>query len=173
MGAGWKDIVRMVAPALATALGGQAAGIAVRQMGDRLLGKPDATEAEIEALVLAATPEQLKALKELDNEFTMQMADLGVKLEEIEAGDRANARDREKVTHDPTPHVLAYIITAGVFGLAALLATVHVPPENRDQILALLGAFSTVWIMAMSYYFGTTNQSRVKDAVIGRVAEKK
>lgn len=176
MGVGWKDIVRLVAPALATALGGQAAGIAVRQMGDRLLGKPDATEAEVEALVLTATPEQLKALRELDNEFAKQMADLGVKLEEIEAADRADARAREKaLPSDWTPRVLAGL-GVGLFitvMLILMLRREELPASTRDVLSICLGILAGVVQQVFGYYFGSSSSSKVKDAVIGRVAEAK
>jgi len=39
----WKGIVGTVAPALATALGGPLAGVAVRAIAEKVLGKPEAS----------------------------------------------------------------------------------------------------------------------------------
>lgn len=172
MAAGWKDMIRTIAPAVARALGGPFASMVTKQLGDKLLGNPDATPADVEQAVLNATPEQLKIIKELDAKFATDMAELGIKLDEIEAGDRANAREREKVTHDPTTHILAYVVTGGFFGLVCLLATTHVPPENRDILMITVGIFGGAWTSCMAYYFGTTNQNKLKDAVVARVAER-
>ena len=49
----WKAIVGTVAPALATALGGPLAGVAVKAIADKVLGKPAATEADVAAAIEA------------------------------------------------------------------------------------------------------------------------
>ena len=48
------NIVKTVAPTIATAMGGPLAGMAVRTLSETLLGKPDGTEAELAAAAAAA-----------------------------------------------------------------------------------------------------------------------
>jgi hypothetical protein len=59
----WKDVVRNVAPALGSALLGPAAGAALRAVSTALLGKPDGTEAEVEARIANWTPADELALR--------------------------------------------------------------------------------------------------------------
>lgn len=52
----WKEIVRAVAPTLATALGGPLAGVATSEISNAILGKSDGTEAELGDALVKATP---------------------------------------------------------------------------------------------------------------------
>ena len=81
----WKGTISAVAPALATALGGPLAGIAVQQISTAVLGKPDGKEAEVAQALSAGGPELLEKLKQADNEFAEKMAGLNVDLEKIAA----------------------------------------------------------------------------------------
>lgn len=173
MSTNWKGILGGVAPALATALGGPAAGGAVKFLAEKLLGKPDASEAEVAAAISGATPEQIEALRKLDQDYVLALSDKVVALEKIDADDRASARGREVALHDPMVGWLAIVISAGFFSLLALLAFRSVPAENRDIIMTMVGVLGTAWIGVTTYYFGTSSGSRSKDAVIGRMAAAK
>ena len=170
---GWKDIVGSVAPALATALGGPAAGLAVRAISQKLLGKPDGTSAEVEAAIAGATPEQIESLRKLDQEFTLDLIDKAAALEKIDSDDRANARKRETDTHDMTTRIIAYFVMAA-FGTQMYLLTQHaIPNENRDAANQLIGVLYMAVGSVLGYYFGTSVGSKVKDAVIGKIASAK
>ena len=67
------NLVRTVAPSIASAVGGPLAGMATRAISEALLGKPDGTEEELTQAVATATPEQLLALKQAENEFSIKM----------------------------------------------------------------------------------------------------
>jgi hypothetical protein len=100
----WKSIVRAVAPALATALGTPLAGVATKVITDALLGEDapeQLTEEVLADAVKSASPDQLIELKKANLQFEADMAKLGVDIAKIEAGDRADARQREIVTGDP------------------------------------------------------------------------
>lgn len=81
----WKKIVGTVAPVLATALGGPLAGMATKAVATAVLGRDDATEAEIAAAVANASPEQLLALRKADADFAMRMKELDIDLEQLAA----------------------------------------------------------------------------------------
>ena len=172
MSTDWKGLLGGIAPAIATALGGPAAGVAGKALSQTLFGKPNATEAEVATALAGATPEQIEALKKLDQDFVLALSDKAIALEKIEADDRANARQREVSLHDPMVGWLAIVISAGFFSLLALLAFRSVPVENRDIIMTMVGVLGTAWIGVTSYYFGTSSGSKAKDAVIGRMAGK-
>jgi hypothetical protein len=168
MGFDWKSLVRGIAPTIATALGGPAAGLATRTLSTALLGKPDGKEEEIADALAGATAEQLLEVRKLDQGFAKQMAELGLEGERLAGIDRASARDMQVKTKDRLPGMLAIAITAGFFGLLAVLCCVRVPPENGDMVKISLGSLGTSWIAVVTFYFGSSAGSRVKDEAIGR-----
>lgn len=89
--ADWKSIVGTVAPAIATALGGPLAGLGVAAVGKALGLGDGASEDEVSAAVLKASPEQLLSVKKAELEFTARMKELDVDLERIAVADRHSA----------------------------------------------------------------------------------
>lgn len=172
----WKAVVKTVAPGLATALGGPLAGMAVKTIGDKILGKSDATEDEVSLALQTGGPELLLKLKEADYEFKTAMADAGIKLEEIAAADRASARKRETDTHDSwTPRVLAALVICAFFYCVISVMSGHVPNLN-DPIIAgtagtLIGYTSAKADQIVSYYFGSSASSKAKDQTISDIAK--
>jgi hypothetical protein len=75
------NLVRTVAPSIASAVGGPLAGMATRAISEALLGKPDGTEAELTEAAAKATPEQLLALKTAEQDFAVKMRELDIDLE--------------------------------------------------------------------------------------------
>ena len=169
----WKDVLRTVAPSVATALGGPLAGTAVAAVSKVLLGNERGTEKEIEPLVLNASPETLLKLKELELSFSTAMADAGIKLEEIEAGDRASARERQARMKDVIPNVIALAVFLSFVGLLTFMLYREVPSANRDAFNIMLGMLEGCLLTVMNYEFGSSRGSREKDAVLGKVVSDK
>lgn len=170
----WKDIVRSVAPGLATALGGPLAGIAVKEIADKVLGNKDASEAEVETAILSATPELLIKMKEVDYAFQAKMVDAGVKLEELDAADRLNARQREIDTKDSlSPRILAAIIVSGWFFIQWYLLRNVIDDGMREIIMRTLGTLDMALGMVLGYYFGSSAGSARKSAVIAKALNEK
>lgn len=165
----WKAIVGTVAPTLATALGGPLAGVAVKSIAGKLLDRPQATEEEVEQAVLGADPQTLIRLKEIDAEFKKHMTDAGVRVEEIDANDRANARAREAQVRDHTPAYLAYAITIGFFGTLGFMLVNGKPATGGDALLVMLGSLGTAWAGVIAYFFGSSSGSRKKDEAISQM----
>ena len=165
----WKAIVGTVAPTLATALGGPLAGVAVKTIAGKLLDRPEATAEEVERAVLGADPQTLVRLKEIDAEFKKSMTDAGVKLEQIAADDRANARAREIQVKDHTPAILAYVVTVGFFGTLAFMLINGKPATGGDALLVMLGSLGTAWAAIIAYFFGSSAGSRKKDEAISQM----
>lgn len=173
MSTNWKGIVGTVAPALATALGGPLAGVAVKTIADRVLGKPAASEADVAAAIESgASPELLLKLKQADQDFAKAMADAGIKLEELEVQDRASARAMQMATRDWVPGALAVVFVAGFFVLLALMMRTQIPTENRDLLIAMVGTLGGAVMTILTFYFGSSRGSREKDAILGRVVGK-
>ncbi len=159
------NIVKTVAPSIATAMGGPLAGMAVRTLSETLLGKPDGTEAELAAAAAAATPAQLLALKNAENEFKLEMKKLDVDLERISAGDRDSARQMAMQNpRDWTPRALAAVITVGFFSVLMYMLMFGLPSAGGGEaMLVMLGTLGTAWGAVVSFYFGSSAGSRAKD----------
>jgi hypothetical protein len=171
----WKALVQRAAPALATALGGPLAGMAVRVLGETLLGDADATEDRVAAAVAAAKPEDLVRLRDADLAFKKHLTDAGIKLEEIAAADRADARKLAAVTGDLwTPRVLALVVVGGFFAAVVwvLAGGAVSDPTTATLVGAVVGYASAKADQVVSFWFGSSAGSRAKTEALERLGSK-
>ena len=169
----WKALVQRAAPALATALGGPLAGMAVRVLGETLLGDSDATEDQVAAAVALAKPEDLVRLRETDTAFRKHLTDAGIKLEEISAADRADARKLAVITGDLwTPRLLAFVVVGGFFTAVVWVlagwATLS-DPTTATLVGAVVGYASAKADQVVSFWFGSSAGSRAKTEALERL----
>lgn len=66
------------------------------------------------------------------------------------------------------PILLAGAITLGYFSALVFVLTHPVPKDSERIIDMMLGTLTTVWIMAVSYFFGTTAGSATKTELIAK-----
>lgn len=171
----WKALVQRAAPALATALGGPLAGMAVRVLGETLLGDSDATEDRVAAAVAAAKPEDLVRLRDADLAFKKHLTDAGIKLEEIAAADRADARKLAVITGDLwTPRVLALVVVGGFFAAVVwvLAGGAVSDPTTATLVGAVVGYASAKADQVVSFWFGSSAGSRAKTEALERLGSK-
>ena len=167
------NLVRTVAPSIASAVGGPLAGMATKAISEALLGKPDGTEEELAQAATKATPEQLLALKKAENDFALQMRELDIDLERIAGADRDSARNREIKTKDWTPKLLAGGITIGYFGVLFYMLTHGLPTTGGSEaMLVMLGTLGTAFGGVMAYYFGSSAGSKEKTEAMNRMVGK-
>lgn len=167
------NVVRTVAPTIATAVGGPLAGMATRAISEALLGKPDGSEDELIEAAANATPEQLLALKKAEQDFTVRMRELDIDLERIANQDRDSARDREVKTKDWTPRLLAGFITIGYFGALFYMLRNGLPQHGGSEaMLVMLGTLGTAWGGVVAYYFGSSAGSKAKDEALKEATRK-
>lgn len=167
------NLVRTVAPSIASAVGGPLAGMATKAISEALLGKPDGTEEELAQAATKATPEQLLALKKAENDFALQMRELDIDLERIAGADRDSARNREIKTKDWTPKLLAGGITVGYFGVLFYMLTHGLPTTGGSEaMLVMLGTLGTAFGGVMAYYFGSSAGSKEKTEAMNRMVGK-
>lgn len=162
-------IIRSVAPAIATALGGPLAGTAVSALSAVLLGKPDGSEAEIATAIGAGNPDLLLKLKGADLDFAVKMKSLDIDVDRINTADRDSARKREIEVKDSTPSTLAYATFGGFFGVLALIVFVEAPPAAHDALMLMLGALGAIMTGVVQYYFGSSSGSAAKTDIIKNV----
>lgn len=165
-------LLAQVAPTVATALGGPLAGLAVKTLSEAMFGHQDASESDVSAALMNATPEQLQKLKETDATFKLKMKELDIDLEKIAAGDRDSARNMQVRTNDWIPRAMAIMVTFGFFGILAWLLVRGVPPSGSETLIYMLGALGTAWTGIVQFYFGSSAGSKAKtDAMV--TGEKK
>lgn len=169
----WKSTIGKVAPWIATALGGPAAGLAIDAVCKAAGLAPSLENAQKAAEMAAAgslTGEQFLALRQSEDSFKVKMQEMGYKLitdlEEITFKDRDSARNREIQTKDFTPRVLAYGVTVGFFGLLGYMLKFDVPAANKDILNIMLGALGGSWVSIITYYFGSSAGSKAKNDLI-------
>jgi hypothetical protein len=170
----FMKVIGAVAPTLATAMGGPLAGMAVTAIAGALGLSVDADKDDIAKAVAGATPEQLIALKKVDNDFAVRMKELDIDLEKIAAGDRDSARKREATVKDFMPRLLAFLVVGGFMGtvFAVLLGYVDgmKDPMMATTVGTLIGFVSAKAEQVIAYYFGSSNSSQQKTQLL---AEKK
>jgi hypothetical protein len=167
----WKVIIQTIAPWIGTALGGPLGGVAVSAIGDAM-GLSDKTEAAVKAALSGASPEQMLALKQADQQFALRMQELGFKqladMEALAAGDRKDARDLQKTTRSPIPAVLSVLVTAGYFLVLLGMMMGWLKAGDSQALLLMLGSLSTGWGVVMAFWFGTTRGSEVKTELLAQ-----
>jgi hypothetical protein len=166
-------LLGQVAPSLATALGGPLAGLAVKTLSNVLLGNENGSEADVARAMQNASPDQLAAIKQIDADFKVRMAELEIDLERIAAGDRDSARKREIMTGDHTPKVLAGVITIGFFGILFWMFVYGVPKNGNEALLLMLGALQTAFTGVIAYFFGSSAGSKAKTDVLAAKGDGK
>ena len=179
----FTDVLRKSFPFISAAasLGGPLGTMAAAVVGKAIgADKPPAgtTQGISEAIASAlGNPEQRAALVKGEQDFQLQMEELGYKdaeaLAATAAADRASARDMQVKTRSWIPGILAIGVTLGFFGLLSLTAT-HAPPPSSEKVLDVMtGSLGTAWIMVIGYYFGSSAGSAAKSEVLGDIAHRK
>ena len=167
-----NKIMSTVAPWIGTALGGPLGGMAVQAAADAL-GISDKTVDAVKQALSGATPEQMLALKQADQNFALKMQELGFKqladLEAIAAGDRKDARALQGATRSIVPAMLSGLVKIGYFGiLVGLLKGWLTVADNSQAMLLMLGSLSTGWGVVMAFWFGTTAASGRKTELLAQ-----
>ena len=160
-----RSLLRSVAPTLGTAIGGPFGGMAARAVSEKLLGKPDASESELERALLGASPEQLAEIKKIEADFKAQMKQLDVDLERIAADDRASARKREESVGGFAVPAIAAVVIVGFFAavFASLLGFAQVESAMAGTLVGFVAAKAE---QVVSYYFGSSAGSAKKNEML-------
>lgn len=69
---------------------------------------------------------------------------------------------------DLAPILLSSLITLGYFAALVYVLTKPIPKESERIIDMMLGTLTSVWIMSVSYFFGTTASSAKKTELIAK-----
>lgn len=162
----WLDVLKKIAPTVASAVGGPLAGAAVSAIGE-LLGISEPTQSKIAEAITNGqlTGEQIAGLKQLEMKLKAEEQERGFRYEELIFKDRADARNREIQTGDKTPRNLTYII---VIAFLCVVGATLAGFTQVDSVLAgtLIGYLSAKCEQALAYFLGSTNGSQEKTRLL-------
>lgn len=166
----WSDIggaIGKAAPILGGLVGGPA-GAAVGAIVAAGLGVDNTPDAVSDAL--KNDPDALVKLKQIEADNKVQLQQLSVTAEQNRLLDVQSARARQTANPtDRTPQWLAAGITLGFFGCLAAVMLAPLRQDVHDLLLVMVGALQTAWIAVVSYYFGSSKDSREKTQMIADV----
>lgn len=159
------DWLKQIAPTIATALGGPLAGMAVSAISKAIGVDEDKVSDLIKDNKLTA--EQIAQVKIAEIELQKQAQELGLNFAKLEVDDRKSARDMQVATRSWIPPLLAAAVTAGFFGILAMMLLGKVD-SNNPAILMMLGSLGTAWTGIIAYYFGSSAGSQAKTEMLGK-----
>jgi membrane-bound ClpP family serine protease len=158
------DWLKMIAPTLATAIGGpfgtMAYGVVAKAMGI----SPEDAQQTIETGKLTA--EQIASVQLAEVEIKARAQELGLDFAKLAVEDRKSARDMQSTTRSMLPPVLAILVTLGFFGILVGMMTKTF--ATSDALLLMLGSLGTAWTGIIAFYFGSSAGSQAKDTLLGR-----
>jgi len=147
------NLLKGIAPTLATAVAGPLGGAAVSALASKF-GVSDSVEAVAKAI--ASDPEAAQKLQELEFQYA-----------KLDAADRDSARKNEVAlaTSDQVPAlnksvtpILALIIVVAWGFIQYHLLTNIVATEMREIVIRVLGTLDGSLVMVLSYYFGASHK---------------
>lgn len=157
-----KRAIARAAPGLAHALGGPLAGAAVEQLSRAIFGAEAMSEEALADALERAGPEALIALKKAEQDFQLALRQASVEELRIDAGDRANARERQVRMHDWTPSILGAFVILGFFVVLGVMVARKLPPGAGTEFSIMLGALATMTAAVVNYFFGSSAGSKEK-----------
>lgn len=178
----WKDIasnVASLAPSIGAAIGGpvgSVTGLGIKALCG-LFGidstSPDAPT-QVETALNSMTPAQAIQLKKQDQDFQMQMEELGVKVFSLEVEDRNTARKREQEVGSRETAILAYMAVSAFIGVVSIVLWAILFGAGMETIGVLGGSLigSIVTLLSQKveqvfgYFFGSSKNSNTKTTAL-------
>lgn len=179
----WRSILRACAPTIEGAIGLEGtpvAGMATKLLLDKLLGdKPNATAADLPTALMNASPEQILAIHQEDDNFKIKTQQMGLDIETLKAqlqeeedqtdeADRGSARGAFAGIKFIPQMVLTTLVTLSLMWFVYLKAT-HVITMDTDTSM-ILTALIAVFMQQMNFWFGSTHGSQRKDETLAALA---
>lgn len=179
----WRSFVSNLAPVLGGALGGPLAGAAVKVLAEAVLGKENASEADLAAALTSGqlSGEQIVAIKTAEQQFELQMRSLDIDVLKLnQAADDAQLRDvqdaraRQVSTKDPTPQIILGVAAAIYFLQFVVFIFWHLPDDEftRALIVRGFGTVDGVLLTCVAYFVGSSRGSKASGDAVRKIAEQ-
>lgn len=166
----WTDILRTLAPTVASAALGPLGGMAVSAIG-AAIGIDAPTQDKIAKAFTDGQlpPEAVVNLKKLEMDFKAHESDMGFKYADLEFKDRDSARNMAVQTHSLTPSILTWLVVVIVLAAEGMLLF-HAMPPGADPIVLgrILGTMDSALIMVLSFWFGSNSNSQRKTELLAQ-----
>ena len=163
------ELLAKLAPTAAALMGGPLGGLAVDALG-KALGLSNATQDTIKEVISSGsmTPEQVAAIKQAEIDLKVRMKELDIKLEEVQAADRASARKMLAESGSWVPAALSVVTVGGFFILLIGAATDHFELTGSDVMMLLLGVLARETASVYQFWLGSSSGSRQKTEMMGK-----
>jgi hypothetical protein len=123
---------------------------------------------------LTGNSQALADLKKQEEQYQLQLQQMGFahieELEQLQAADRASARQREIAVKDYTPRVFGGAVLAGFIAAVFMILGGH---AKADSVIAgtLIGYLSAKAELVLTYYFGSSSGSDEKTKILADIAK--
>ncbi|MDI6796111.1 MAG: hypothetical protein QMD09_04165 [Desulfatibacillaceae bacterium] len=166
-----KNIAKVGAPILGTAVGGPLGGAAAGALVAGIFGASADDPAAI-AQAIAGDPQAAVKLRELELAHKIDLEKLILDETKAYLADRQDARAREVATtqatgkRDTPLYVLAGVVVTGFFVLCAVLMYVPIPDGQGSAVLLLFGGLVSGFSTVLAYFFGSSKGSADKNTIL-------
>lgn len=158
------NLLKSLAPTVATALGGPFAGIAMRALSKALGHK--VTKESLSSVLSQADPETLLKVKEAENELIVSLEKLGVEKDRLSVENTKSARRMLIDTRSFVPAILSIATVAGFFGLLIGAALGHLQLTGSDVMMLLLGVLARETASVYNFWLGSSQSSKDKTELL-------
>ena len=156
------DWLKMIAPTIATAIGGPFGTMAYGLIAHELGVSPDEAKMTIEQGKLTA--EQISSVQLAEIQIKAKAQELNLNFEQLAVEDRKSAREMQATTRSYMPPILGLTVTLGFFGILGGLMFGFV--KTSDALMLMLGSLGTAWTGIIAFYFGSSAGSQAKDDLL-------
>jgi len=165
----WLATLKTLAPTVAAAIFGPLGSVAIASVGE-LLGLSGATKDKISEIIQAGqmTPEQIGKLRELELEYQNNEKERGFKYAELSFKDRDSARTANVSGGTQRPLFWLSLLLLSITLGTECMVLFKGYPEGTDPLVVgrVLGLMDAVAMLVLSYWYGTTNGSAVKNELL-------
>jgi len=156
------DWLKMIAPTIATAVGGPFGTMAYGLIAHELGVSPEEAKTTIEAGKLTA--DQIASVQLAEVQIKAKAQELNLDFAKLGNEDRKSAREMQAETRSYIPAVLAIAVTVGFFGI--LIGMMTETFKTSDALMLMLGSLGTAWTGIIAFYFGSSAGSQAKDDLL-------
>lgn len=167
----WQEILKSLAPTVASAVLGPLGGVAVSAIGS-ILGVSDATQDKIAEVIKNGqlTPEQISEIKKLELQYQENEKERGFKYADLAFKDRDSARKAN--VEGGTQKYLFWLslgLLVGTLGTEGYVLFHGLPTTVTDMVAGrVLGLMDAVALMVLTYWYGTSNGSAIKTELLSQ-----
>ena len=155
--------LKTLAPTIATCLGGPLAGMAVAAVSKALNIAPEEVQGVISSGKLTA--EQVASIQLAELELKKQAQSMNLDFAKLGAEDKKSARDMQIATHSWLPSILSVLVIGG-FGAITAAKVLGYSVASDPTVQDLLTTLRDGVILVLSFYFGSSSGSQIKDQLL-------